>query len=53
MHQTNFATQRTEATTKISSLESSSADGWSTAKTNVEKQLDNLENTLSSMEKDF
>ena len=50
---TSFTTQRAEVTTKMMSLESSSSDGWATAKSALEKKLENLETALSSMEKDL
>lgn len=52
-HQSTFTSQRTETGTKVSSLTSSSNDGWSSAKTDVEKQLDGLEAALDTMEKDL
>lgn len=52
-HQTAFNSQRTETGTKVTSLTSSSNDGWTSAKTDVEKQLDNLESALDGMEKDL
>jgi hypothetical protein len=52
-HQTAFTTVRGETNAKVSSLESSSNDGWTAAKTDVEKKLENLESSLDSMEKDL
>ena len=52
-HHTTFTTQRAEVNTKVSGLEASTNDGWSTAKNEVEKQLDALEATLGNMEKAF
>lgn len=52
-HQTNFNTQRSETAAKVTTLESSSNDAWSSAKTDVEKKLDSLENAVAMMEKDF
>lgn len=52
-HQATFNSQRSETTAKVSSLETTSNDGWSAAKSDVEKRLDTLENAVSTMEKDF
>lgn len=52
-HQTSFTTERTEVGAKVAGLASSSNDGWSTAKSDVEKKIDNLDSALSSMEKDL
>jgi hypothetical protein len=52
-NQTTFTTLRSEANTSITSLESSSNDGWSAAKKDVEKKLDNLESALDRMGKDL
>jgi hypothetical protein len=51
--QTSFTTQRTEVASKMMSLESSSNDGWATAKADLEKKLEALESTLSGMEKNL
>lgn len=52
-HHASFTTQRTEVGTKMAGLESSSNDGWSTAKSDVEKKIDDLDGALSTMEKDL
>ncbi len=52
-HYATFTTERGEANTKVSSLGTSTNDGWSTAKTDLEKKLDGLESTVDSMGKDF
>ena len=48
-----FTTQRAEANTKVSGLATSTNDGWSTAKADVEKKLESLETTLDTMDKDL
>ena len=53
VQQTAFTTERVEVGTKMMSLESSSNDGWSTAKAEAEKKIDSLDTILTSMEKDL
>jgi hypothetical protein len=52
-HQTTFTTQRADVNAKVTGLETSTNDGWATAKKDVEKTLDSLETTLDNMEKSF
>ncbi len=52
-HQTAFTTQRSEVSMKVTGLASSSNEGWATAKSDVEKKIDDLESALSTMEKDL
>jgi hypothetical protein len=52
-HHAAFTTQRTETATKVTGLETSTSDGWSAAKSDLEKKLDNLESSISTMEKDL
>jgi hypothetical protein len=52
-HEATFTSQRSDAGTKIASLESSSNDGWAAAKADVEKKLDYLTSAVEAMEKDL
>jgi hypothetical protein len=52
-HYASFVPQRDAASTKVSTLDGATADGWSAAKTDVEKKLETLEGTLTSMESDL
>lgn len=51
--QTSFTKQRAEVDTKVAGLASSSNDGWASAKSDVEKKMDELESALTTMEKDL
>ena len=53
VQQTAFTKERVEVGTKVMGLESSSNDGWSNAKAEVEKKVDSLDTILTSMEKDL
>jgi hypothetical protein len=53
MHHATFDTQRSDTTSAISSAEGSTNDGWSSAKTVVDKKLDELDAALEGMEKDL
>ena len=50
---TAFTTDRTEVGTKMTALESSSNDAWSTTKSEIEKKFGSLETVLAAMEKDL
>jgi DNA repair exonuclease SbcCD ATPase subunit len=48
-----FNTQRGEVNGRVTSVTNSANDGWTPAKTDLEKKLDNCETTLDTMEKDL
>lgn len=52
-HDTTFNSQRSDTGAKIASLEGTSNDGWTSAKTDVEQKLDYLEQAVAAMEKDL
>jgi hypothetical protein len=52
-HYASFLPQRDAASTRVSSLQSTTSDAWSAAKTDVEKKLEGLEGTLTGMESDL